>query len=157
MPGESWRFRRAVYRIWLYTSIFPGDCYEIDEFDDDNIDLIQRQRTAILHEYPTDNLFQLYGIARFFRGILEGVPVGDEEQNNSHILSSEENLGLLLSLGLPGIADAQGILNRSYQFLEDTLAVQRLLLSHAGKHLDGARGGAARKRRACDAVDFGYD
>ncbi|KAJ7902255.1 hypothetical protein B0H13DRAFT_760189 [Mycena leptocephala] len=80
-PEESWRFRRAVYRISLYTSIFPVDCYEIDEFDDD-IDLIQHQRTAILHEYPTDDLFQLYGVARFFRGILEGVPVGDEEHNN---------------------------------------------------------------------------
>jgi hypothetical protein len=76
-PEESWRFRRAVYRIWLYTSIFPGDCYEID--------LIQRQRKAILDEYPTDDLCQLYAVVRFFRGILEDV--SDEENNNREFCS----------------------------------------------------------------------
>jgi hypothetical protein len=61
-----------------------GDCYEID---DDEIDLIQRQRTAILHEYPTDDLFQIYAVVRFFCGILEGLPVVDEEHNNCEICS----------------------------------------------------------------------
>jgi hypothetical protein len=35
-----------------------------------------------LSEYPTGDLFQLYAVVRFFRGILEGVPVGDEDHNN---------------------------------------------------------------------------
>jgi hypothetical protein len=62
--------------------MFPGDCYEIDEFEDAEIDLIQRQRTAILNEYPIDELCQLNEVVRFFRGILEGVPVSDEEHNS---------------------------------------------------------------------------
>jgi hypothetical protein len=78
-PKESWRFRQAVYRIWLCTSIFPGDCYEID--------LIQRQHTAMLSEYPTNDLFQLYAVVRFFCGILESVPAGDEENNNREYCS----------------------------------------------------------------------
>ncbi|KAJ7844947.1 hypothetical protein B0H13DRAFT_2286261 [Mycena leptocephala] len=32
-----------------------------------------RQRTAILNEYPTDDLVQLYAVVRFFHRILEGV------------------------------------------------------------------------------------
>ncbi|KAJ6453918.1 hypothetical protein C8R45DRAFT_1082890 [Mycena sanguinolenta] len=32
---------------------------------------VQRQRTAVLREYPTDELLQLYAVVRFFRGILE--------------------------------------------------------------------------------------
>jgi hypothetical protein len=57
-PEESWRFRRSVHRIWLYTSIFPGDRYSLDDIDgldDAEIDLIQHQRTAMLSEYPTFN------------------------------------------------------------------------------------------------------
>jgi predicted esterase YcpF (UPF0227 family) len=67
----------------LYTSIFPGDRYSLDdinELDHDKIDLIQRQRTAMLNEYPTDELFQIYAVVRFFRGILAGV--WDEEHDN---------------------------------------------------------------------------
>jgi hypothetical protein len=55
---------------------------QVFQFDDNEIDLLQRQRTAILNEHPTGDLFQLYAVVRFFRGILEGVPVGDEDHNN---------------------------------------------------------------------------
>jgi hypothetical protein len=71
----------------LYTSIFPGDRYsldDIDELNDDEIDLIQCQRTAMLSEYPTDELFQLYAVVRFFHGNLEDV--GDEEHNNGEFV-----------------------------------------------------------------------
>ncbi|KAJ7850714.1 hypothetical protein B0H13DRAFT_52615 [Mycena leptocephala] len=114
-PEESWRFRRAVYRIWLYTSIFSGDRYSLDdinELDDDEIDLIQRQRTAMLNEYPTDELFQLYAVVRSFRGILEDVC--DEDHNK------ENAIDILLSLGPGGIAGAWK--EGSYISLEDGLA-----------------------------------
>ncbi|KAJ7841758.1 hypothetical protein B0H13DRAFT_2365548 [Mycena leptocephala] len=105
-PEESWRFRRAVYRIWLYTSIFSGDRYSLDdinELDDDEIGLIQRQRTAVLNEYPTDELFQLYAVVRSFRGILEDGGAGPQD-----------------SLGPGGIAGAWK--EGSYIPLEDGLA-----------------------------------
>jgi hypothetical protein len=34
----------------------------------------------MLNEYPTDELFQIYAVVRFFRGILAGV--WDEEHDN---------------------------------------------------------------------------
>lgn len=37
-------------------------------------------RTAMLNEYPTDELFQIYAVVRFFRGILAGV--WDEEHDH---------------------------------------------------------------------------
>jgi hypothetical protein len=82
-PEESWRFRRGVYRIWLYTNIFSGDRYTHDEIDDFNADathLIQRQRTALLNEYPTDELLQIYAVVRFFCGILEGLRDDDDRE-----------------------------------------------------------------------------
>ncbi|KAJ7821370.1 hypothetical protein B0H14DRAFT_2831422 [Mycena olivaceomarginata] len=90
---ESWRFRRAMYRIWLYCNIFPGNRYTLEDidFDEDNIKLVQRQRTAVLSEYPTDELLQIYAVVRFMRGILEAV--SDEEDNLTTIVD------ILLSVG----------------------------------------------------------
>ncbi|KAJ7919860.1 hypothetical protein B0H13DRAFT_1708728, partial [Mycena leptocephala] len=100
-PAESWRFRRAVYRIWLYTNIFSGDRYSFDEINvgADGTHLIQRQRTALLNQYPTDELFQLYAVVHFFCGILKRVYAGhDDTQVNM--------LDILLSLGPGGIVRA---------------------------------------------------
>jgi hypothetical protein len=84
-PEESGRFRRAVYRIWVYTNIFSGDRYSLDEIDDlgpDTIHFIRRQRTAVLNEYPTDELLQIYAVVRFFRGILDGLCNGDDDNRD---------------------------------------------------------------------------
>jgi propanediol dehydratase small subunit len=66
----------------VYTNIFSGDRYSLDEIDDlgpDTIHLIRRQRTAVLNEYPTDELLQIYAVVRFFRGILDGLCNGDDD------------------------------------------------------------------------------
>ncbi|KAJ7792974.1 hypothetical protein B0H14DRAFT_2469633, partial [Mycena olivaceomarginata] len=96
-PEESWRFRRAMYRIMFYTKLFPCDRYSFKDFvdlGDDAIKLIQRQRTAVLKEYPTDELRQMYAVIQFLRGILEEVA---EAENDIAIESSM--VDILLSRG----------------------------------------------------------
>ncbi|KAJ7853804.1 hypothetical protein B0H14DRAFT_3449995 [Mycena olivaceomarginata] len=96
-PEESWRFRRAMYRIMFYTKLFPCDRYSFKDFvdlGDDVIKLIQRQRTAVLKEYPTDELRQMYAVIQFLRGILEDVA---EAENDIAIESSM--VDILLSRG----------------------------------------------------------
>ncbi|KAJ7890766.1 hypothetical protein B0H13DRAFT_2277030, partial [Mycena leptocephala] len=65
----------------------------------------------MLGEYPTNDLFQLYAVVRFFCGILESVPAGDKKNNN------HENIDLLLSLEPRGIAGTWE--DRSDQFLQE--------------------------------------
>ncbi|KAJ7657235.1 hypothetical protein DFH06DRAFT_1197720 [Mycena polygramma] len=86
---ESWRFRRAAYRIMLYCNIFSGQHYsfeDIEEMGEDDIKHIQRQRTAVLNEYPTDELLQIYAVARFIRGILDDA-CGDVPEKVDHLLA----------------------------------------------------------------------
>ncbi|KAF7346974.1 hypothetical protein MVEN_01450200 [Mycena venus] len=75
-PQERWRFQRAAYRIMLYCNMFPGTRYDLDELADmeqDIVKAVQRQRTAVLREYPTDELLEVYAVARFMRDVLEGI------------------------------------------------------------------------------------
>jgi hypothetical protein len=51
----------------------------------DGIQLIQRQRTAVLNEYPTGELLELYAVIRFFREILEGVCDGPDDREFSSL------------------------------------------------------------------------
>ncbi|KAJ7914764.1 hypothetical protein B0H13DRAFT_2659110 [Mycena leptocephala] len=114
-PEESGRFRRAVYRIWVYTNIFSGDRYSLDEIDDlgpDTIHFIRRQRTAVLNEYPTDELLQIYAVVRFFRGILDGLCNGDDD-------NQENVIDILLSVGPDSLARAWEY--RSDEVLDDGL------------------------------------
>jgi hypothetical protein len=85
-PEESWRFPREAYRIILYCNIFPGTCYNLDELaglHKAEVKKIQRQRTAVLNEYPTDELQQVYAVARFMRDVLET----DDEDNGAPVFS----------------------------------------------------------------------
>ncbi|KAJ7034269.1 hypothetical protein C8F04DRAFT_903450, partial [Mycena alexandri] len=69
-PDESHRFRRAMYRIMLYTGIFRGDRYSIEELDElsaEDVQRIQAQRTAVLSEFPTDELREIWAVVRFLR------------------------------------------------------------------------------------------
>lgn len=73
---ESWRFRRAVYRIMFYTRLFSGDRYDLDEIADlgeDGVKHIRLQRMAVLKEYSTDELRQIYAVVQFMRDILAEV------------------------------------------------------------------------------------
>ncbi|KAJ7501084.1 hypothetical protein B0H11DRAFT_2275414 [Mycena galericulata] len=79
-PAESWRFRRAMYRIMLYCNLFPdkryyGDeLYELDELlDDDIVSKVRRQRTAVLDQYSMDELHQLNSVVNFLRSVFENV------------------------------------------------------------------------------------
>ncbi|KAJ7752383.1 hypothetical protein B0H16DRAFT_1317503 [Mycena metata] len=79
-PDESHRFRRAMYRIMLYTGIFRGDRYDIDqleELSDEDIKHIQAQRTAVLSEFPTDELREIWAVVRFLRGVFEQTADGE--------------------------------------------------------------------------------
>ncbi|KAF8149315.1 hypothetical protein K438DRAFT_1779378 [Mycena galopus ATCC 62051] len=76
------RFRRALYRIWHYSRLFSADRFDLDELEElgeDGVKLIRRQRTAVLSEYPTEELQQLYTVVRFMRGILAGVSEEGED------------------------------------------------------------------------------
>ncbi|KAJ7261073.1 hypothetical protein C8J57DRAFT_472549 [Mycena rebaudengoi] len=73
---ESWRFRRAMYRIMLYCNQFPGNRYTAEEIDFDDEELIEKiraQRTTVLSEYSTDELHQLDSVVKFLHGILDSV------------------------------------------------------------------------------------
>ncbi|KAF8180678.1 hypothetical protein K438DRAFT_1976505 [Mycena galopus ATCC 62051] len=65
-PAESHRFQRAAYRIMFYCTLFSSD---IDDQEED-VRLIRRQRAAVLSEYPTDELRELYAVVQFMRGIM---------------------------------------------------------------------------------------
>lgn len=60
----------------LYCNIFPGTRYSLDELADlrkADVKKIQRQRTAVLNKYTTDELLQMYAVARFMRDVLEAI------------------------------------------------------------------------------------
>ncbi|KAJ7203561.1 hypothetical protein GGX14DRAFT_651620 [Mycena pura] len=106
---ESWRFRRAMYRIMLYCHLFPGDRYS-EEMDDDEelIDKIRKQRTVILSEYPTDDLRELHSAVKILRSVFYSV-------SNAQSNVTEA----LLSTGPSGALRAWQ--DRSYHVLEDDI------------------------------------
>ncbi|KAJ7266192.1 hypothetical protein C8J57DRAFT_1469964 [Mycena rebaudengoi] len=111
---ESMRFRRAVYRIWHYSRLFSADRFDSDELEElgeDGVKLIQRQRTAVLNEYPTDELQQLYTVVRFMRGILKGIC--HEEDNLENILD------IILAVGPSAVSQAWEYRNR--EAIEDDI------------------------------------
>ncbi|KAJ7018682.1 hypothetical protein C8F04DRAFT_1150534 [Mycena alexandri] len=112
-PQESFRFQRAVYRICLYTHIFSGDRYSLEEIEDMStatINHIWRQRTAVLAQYPTEELFQIHAVIQFFRGIFEGICEFDSERNL---------IDLFLSTGPGGVERAWEF--RSLEAVDDWL------------------------------------
>ncbi|KAF7341678.1 hypothetical protein MSAN_02066100 [Mycena sanguinolenta] len=68
---ESWRFRRAMYRIMLYCAIFSSFYYDFAERAGE-LEAIQNQRTAVLAEYPTDELRQVSSAVEFLSQIHDG-------------------------------------------------------------------------------------
>ncbi|KAJ7879045.1 hypothetical protein B0H14DRAFT_2710312 [Mycena olivaceomarginata] len=111
-PAESLRFQRATYRIMFYCKLFCGD---VDDREED-VQLIRRQRTAVLSEYPTDELLQLYAVVDFMRDILEKVCAQDYNQSGL--------VDLLLSAGPYGVWRVWE--DRSYEGIGDDLDFGRL-------------------------------
>ncbi|KAJ7914378.1 hypothetical protein B0H13DRAFT_2002953, partial [Mycena leptocephala] len=103
--AESWRFRRAMYRIML--NHYSQE--EIDPDDDELIAKIRKQRTAILSEYPTDDLRELNSAVKFLCRILTALPT---------LVQSNVTEGLL-STGPSGTLRVWQA--RSYHVLEDDI------------------------------------
>ncbi|KAJ7250165.1 hypothetical protein B0H12DRAFT_680943 [Mycena haematopus] len=107
---ESQRFRRAMYRLMLFSNIFPGNRYSADDFDElPNDDIffhtIRAQRTAILNEYPTGELQELSSASNFLLDIFD-----DVANSRNHAF---------LSTGPSGALRAWAA--RSYDGLEDDI------------------------------------
>jgi hypothetical protein len=65
----------------FYTRLFSGDRYDLDEIADlgeDGVKHIRLQRMAVLKEYPTDELRQIYAVVQFMRDILAEVADGGD-------------------------------------------------------------------------------
>ncbi|KAJ7234361.1 hypothetical protein B0H12DRAFT_1327696 [Mycena haematopus] len=113
---ESWRFRRAMYRIILYCKLFPCDRYdsaEILAMDDELVGKIRMQRTAVLDEYPTDELRELCSAVKFLVSMFTGLPAPTRLTDT------------LLSTGPSGALRAWQA--RSYWVLEDEIDFDFLL------------------------------
>ena len=61
---ESWRFRRAMYRIMLFAELFPWSLYE-EEYDEAEVDRIIIQHRKFLEDFTTPELQELYSAALF--------------------------------------------------------------------------------------------
>ncbi|KAJ6484161.1 hypothetical protein C8R45DRAFT_931612 [Mycena sanguinolenta] len=131
---EPRRPRRAAYRIMLYCNIFSAN--HGDGLDEDGIRHVQRQRTAVLWEYSTDKLLQLYAVVRYFRGILEDTCVGypnrerlpmDRFQCSSCSCLPESGIvNVLSTLGPDGVKRVWD--ERAYDSLADEIAKKKLRL-----------------------------
>ncbi|KAF7367862.1 hypothetical protein MSAN_00850700 [Mycena sanguinolenta] len=92
---ESLRFHRAMYRVMLFTNIFPGSRYLVEEFedlehDDPFFQKIYAQRTAILNEYSTVELRELSSASSFLLDIFD-----DAARTRNHALLSTGPSGAL--------------------------------------------------------------
>ncbi|KAJ7740970.1 hypothetical protein B0H14DRAFT_2989631 [Mycena olivaceomarginata] len=153
-PEESFRFRRAVYRVWVYCRRFSGDRYDLDEIDelgDAGVALTWRQRTAMLNVYHTPELLQMYAVMRFFRETLKKVSEEDDEPYTDTLID------ILLSTGPDSVERAydaratehiedMNLAFRIYEVDDDTgLDLYNGYFSRPlGGDLDGARAGAAK-------------
>ena len=69
-PLESWRFRRAVFRLILFSKIFNLSVYEylIEDIEDDSDGNIERQskaRQAFFHDFYPEELVELFAVTYF--------------------------------------------------------------------------------------------
>ncbi|KAJ7501086.1 hypothetical protein B0H11DRAFT_754227 [Mycena galericulata] len=90
---ESWRFRRAMYRMMLFYKLFSEegmyDGADLNNFGEGIIRKIRLQRTAVLDKYSTAELHELYSVVKFMRSI---VP-------SSSTRPSEASIDSLLAIG----------------------------------------------------------
>ncbi|KAJ7198045.1 hypothetical protein B0H12DRAFT_603819 [Mycena haematopus] len=129
---ESWRFRRAAYRIMLYCNLFPASRYDLDQLsglEEDEVRDIQQQRTALLSTYPTDELLQLYAVARFMRDAFVAVASSNDEPH------SEEILDAVLGTGPDGVTRAWK--RRSIDGLEAALYIYNLFTESDARNVLG--------------------
>ncbi|KAJ7093792.1 hypothetical protein C8R44DRAFT_890691 [Mycena epipterygia] len=82
-PLESHRFTRAMYRIMLYCELFylPLNLDDIDSMESETHTLpnIQRERHAMLNEYPTAELLEIRAVVAFLHGLIGEVTNNDDD------------------------------------------------------------------------------
>ncbi|TFK73658.1 hypothetical protein BDN72DRAFT_834535, partial [Pluteus cervinus] len=79
---ESWRFRRATYRIMLFAELFPWSLYDDDDYDDAAVEQIIIQHRKFLEDFMTPELQELYSVALFLVELNQNLlsrtdPIGD--------------------------------------------------------------------------------
>ncbi|KAF7292006.1 hypothetical protein MIND_01226300 [Mycena indigotica] len=73
-PDESFRFQRALYRIFLYCKVFPGHLFKADDIagqSDEVVAKIRNKRQTLLDVYSTEALYQIYSVVKFLGHIIE--------------------------------------------------------------------------------------
>ncbi|KAJ7501048.1 hypothetical protein B0H11DRAFT_1993456 [Mycena galericulata] len=94
---ESWRFRRAMYRIMMFCNMFTEEPFEGEDIDDTmegRVEMIRLQRIAVLDEYSTVELHQLYSVVKFMRGIVRTLAIHPREITIDALLSLGPAAGL---------------------------------------------------------------
>lgn len=101
----------------LYCNVFPASRYDIADLvglKEDTVTHIHQQRTALFSKYPTDELLELYSVARFMRETI--VAINDEDSVSFWGVTSDV-IDALLGTGPSGLTRAWE--SRSISDLED--------------------------------------
>lgn len=83
---ESLRFRRAMYRLMLYSKLFPVEAmeeYEAEQLDPDDIYQARRQRKEFLAEFSSLDLRCMHSVALFLIEVSKWVIIADGDCLNS--------------------------------------------------------------------------
>ncbi|KAK0504269.1 hypothetical protein EDD18DRAFT_1063331 [Armillaria luteobubalina] len=96
---ESWRFRRAIYRLMLFSCVFPGSKYHFlsedeDGNDDDtdaNFKRIREDRKAkrdFIEDFFTEEILEMYAVAHFLVETAEWASLAHGCEILMHILAA---------------------------------------------------------------------
>ncbi|KAF8644677.1 hypothetical protein AX16_008337 [Volvariella volvacea WC 439] len=72
-PFESWRFRRAMYRLMLFVKTFSLEDLELSGDEEEDVSVIEEiaeQQQSYLEEFPTDELKELFTVADFLSNLV---------------------------------------------------------------------------------------
>ncbi|KAJ7673974.1 hypothetical protein DFH06DRAFT_978729, partial [Mycena polygramma] len=75
---ETWRFRRAMYRVMAYSARFSACAWDEDEADEiswrpDELERIFARRVRMLNNYSTAELREIDTVTRFLREVVDWV------------------------------------------------------------------------------------
>lgn len=69
-PEESLRFKRAMYRLMLYTLVFPGrNTQYFDDPEDEGAEQIQLARKNFFTRFPTEELREIHTAGNFMTNL----------------------------------------------------------------------------------------
>ncbi|KAJ6592151.1 hypothetical protein DFH09DRAFT_1306056 [Mycena vulgaris] len=98
---------------YLYNHDAPEENDPAEELEDDVVEKINRQRTAVLHQYSTTELLKLLFVFKFLHGAFCSARAG------AFLLEEASHSGILVSTGPSGAVKAWE--NRSYDVLEEDI------------------------------------